>query len=216
MTRNRPTASAAETGAVVRPLRRFDGDDAALLDALLADHAGAAAELYDRFADHVQRVLVRILGLDHEIPDLMQEVFLQALRSVGSVKDGARLKAWITSVAVHTARGCIRKRTRRRWLIVRPPEEMPEQSESGEDAEGRELLRLTYAVLDKLPAEERIAFALRHIEGLELLQVADALGVSLATVKRKLERAERRFKSLAERQPALQERIARSDRWRSR
>ncbi len=69
----------------------------------------------------------------------------------------------------------------------------------------RESLRVTYAVLDRLGVDERIAFALRFIEGLELAEIAAACGVSFNTVRRRLARAEKRFLALAQREPALHE-----------
>ena len=54
-----------------------------------------------------------------------------------------------------------------------------------------------------LSSDERIAFSLRHLEELELTEVASACGVSLSTVKRRLKRAEERFDALALRDPRL-------------
>jgi RNA polymerase sigma-70 factor (ECF subfamily) len=48
--------------------------------------------------------------------------------------------------------------------------------------------------LDKLPPVVRSAWALRHVEGFELAEVAAALDISLATVKRKLVEAEAALK----------------------
>ncbi|MDD5307715.1 MAG: sigma-70 family RNA polymerase sigma factor [Deltaproteobacteria bacterium] len=193
--------------AVVRALR-FVGNDRALLAGLKDSHPGAAAELYDRYADHVQRVLARILGLDQDLADVLQEVFLEALRSIRSVEDGSRLKAWLTSVAVHTAHACLRRRGRRKWLLIREPELVPEQAVAGPDHEARQMLQGAYEVLDRMPVKERIAFALRHVEDLPLAEVAEACGVSLATVKRVLARAEKRFTALAGRHPLLRARLA--------
>ena len=57
--------SSTPAGAVIYP-ERFR-NDALLLAALQAREPGASAELYDRFAAHIQRVLVRIMGADPEI-----------------------------------------------------------------------------------------------------------------------------------------------------
>ena len=57
------------------------------------------------------------------------------------------------------------------------------------------------SILDRLPVDERLAFALRYINGLELVAVAAACDVSLATVKRRLQRAERSFVAAAKRRP---------------
>ena len=100
-------------GAVVH-LIRFDGDDEALLEALRARQPGAKRALYDRYANHVQRVLIRIIGVDDAIPELLSETFIQAFASLDSIRDGSRLKAWLSMTAMFTARGLIRKRKKRR------------------------------------------------------------------------------------------------------
>ncbi|MEZ4298352.1 MAG: sigma-70 region 4 domain-containing protein [Polyangiaceae bacterium] len=70
---------------------------------------------------------------------------------------------------------------------------------------GAGALEATYAVLGELPADERIAFALRFIEGMELTEVAASCGVSLATVKRRIGRAEGRSVEKARQHPILAE-----------
>jgi RNA polymerase sigma-70 factor (ECF subfamily) len=51
-------------------------------------------------------------------------------------------------------------------------------------------LRRTYERLERLPVEQRVAIVLRRIEGLALDEVAAAMGVSLATAKRRIAAAE--------------------------
>jgi RNA polymerase sigma-70 factor (ECF subfamily) len=69
--------------------------------------------------------------------------------------------------------------------------------------EVRSALRDAHRVLSLLPKGEREVFSLRFIDGLELARIADVCDVSLATVKRRLVKAESRFMSLARRQPGL-------------
>jgi RNA polymerase sigma-70 factor (ECF subfamily) len=79
--------------------------------------------------------------------------------------------------------------------------------------ETSEAVRATYAILAKFPADERLAFSLRFVSEMQLTEVADACGVSLATVKRRLARAEKRFVEAAKSHPALSDRMARGGRW---
>lgn len=209
-----PAANGKSAG-VVRPLT-FVGDDAALLEGLRSGHPGAPAALYDRYADYVHAMLLRIMGCDPELGDLLQEVFLQALRSADSVRDAGRLKPWLGSVAVHVARGTIRKRSRKRWLSFRQPESLPAREAPVADEETREVLRLTFDVLGRMPADERIAFSLRFVEQMELTEVAEACNVSLATAKRRIAKAERRFLALAKLRQPLAEWLEHSSRWRDR
>ena len=119
------TATPSRPPAVFRPLP-FSGDDTALLAALKVGHPGAVATFYDRFTTHVQRILVRVLGADRELADVHHDVFVRALGSIKDVTEPAALKAWVTQVAVFTARTCIQRRSRRWWLRILPPDEVPE------------------------------------------------------------------------------------------
>jgi RNA polymerase sigma-70 factor (ECF subfamily) len=78
-----------------------------------------------------------------------------------------------------------------------------------EDHEARNLLEKVYGLLDKLPADERIAFTLRYIDERPLLEVAEVCDCSLATIKRRIARAEQRFARLASRDAAMAERLVR-------
>jgi RNA polymerase sigma-70 factor (ECF subfamily) len=180
----------------------FAGDDHALLRAFTRGDRGAAAALFDRYAPLVERTIARILGADSELADAVQEAFIRMMRSAHSIRDPQALPEWVIRVAVCTAVDTLRSRRRRRWLTFGPTESVePDGAEP--DLEGREALKATYAVLDQLSAEDRAVFALRIIEGMELRQVAAACDCSLATVKRRLGRAEARFAILARKQPAL-------------
>jgi RNA polymerase sigma-70 factor (ECF subfamily) len=171
--------------------------DAALVASLRADRGGATTVLFKRYGSEVERVLYRILGPDSEIKDLLQEVFVTALGSLDKLRDPEALRSWLTGIAVHKARKCIVRRQRWRLIQLLPTHELPEREALSPSLEVSEALRCTYAVLGRMPADERVAFALRHVDGMELTDVAAACGVSLATIKRRLVRAESRFKVLA-------------------
>ena len=206
-----PVPAGASRGALIAfPIP--DGDEA-LAAALRSQHPSARAALFERHAEHVRRILVRVLGLDQEIPDLLQEVFLTALSGVEKLEDPSALRSWLTSIAVHSARGLIRKRARRRILGLVEPERLERELGPASGMETHEAIRALYAVLDGMPADERIVFALRFVEGMDLLEIGAACGISRATVSRRLGRAERRFTDEARRYEALGEWLERSARW---
>lgn len=177
-------------------------DDAELVARLRAGRPDAGDLLVDRCRDHVERVLYRVLGRTSDVDNLVHDVFIAVLESVASLREDAKFRGWLTQVTVFVARGHIRKRRRKWWLVF--TDDLPERS-SEWDCEASEALRATYRVMDKLDADERIAFALRKIEGMELTEVAAACGVSLATIKRWILRAEARFFELAAEESALAE-----------
>jgi RNA polymerase sigma-70 factor (ECF subfamily) len=195
------SANPAPSGRILRlPLPE---SDTALVAALQNGREDAREELVVRYADDVERLLYRVLGPDSEIPDLLQEVFVVGLTSLHRLRDPHALRSWLCSIAVRKARKLIAHR--RRWRFIRsvPSSELPEREAPTSSAEVSEALRCTYRILDTLPVEERIAFALRHIDGMELTDVAAVMEVSLATIKRRLGRAQQSFTALARNSDAL-------------
>jgi RNA polymerase sigma-70 factor (ECF subfamily) len=202
-----------EPSAVVHHLPVPDGD-AALVGALRGGHPGAADVFVQRYVDHVKRVVIRVMNVDAEIEDIIHDVFLDALRSIDRLKEPDALKTWVTSIAVFKARRVLRQRRRRNWLRLAAPEELDRiVPASGAGSELAEAMHCTYVVLNELPTDERIAFALRYIEGMELVELAEACRTSVATVRRRLQRAQERFLRKARRYPVLCARIAEGSRW---
>jgi RNA polymerase sigma-70 factor (ECF subfamily) len=83
------------------------------------------------------------------------------------------------------------------------PSELPERPAAALTPEVSEALGAVYRVLAQLPVDERIAFALRHVDGMQLTDVAASTRVSLATAKRRISRAQGRFVGLAQAEPSL-------------
>ena len=187
----------------------FGRQDEEFLSELRAGKRSARAELYRRHARAVEGILIRVLGWNADIPDLVQEVFVRVLAGLGGFRGDYRsLKPWITRIAVHTARGWIRKRRLLRWIHLERPEDLPEAAAVSAAPEETETLRRAYRLIDSLPDKERIAFTLRYVADMELIEVAEACEVSLAPIKRCLQRAPRRFTLLAARDPYLKDYLA--------
>lgn len=175
--------------------------DEELVAAVRAGDRQAADWLVLRHAPRVTRVLARILGGDPDLVDHAQEVLFRALRELDQLREPGAFRGWVAALAVTEARRVLRKRARWRWLFGDPVEiELVDESD---DEEGREALRAVYDVLARLREDERTAFALRYLEGMELTEVAAAMGISLATTKRRLQAARHRFELMAKSQPAL-------------
>jgi RNA polymerase sigma-70 factor (ECF subfamily) len=171
-------------------------DDAKLVAGLRAGEDWAASALIERYGNHVRRVLIRILGTQgEEHLDVFQEVVSGAWAGIGRLNDAHALKPWLTQIAVFTARSALRSRKRGHWLSFF--EELPEVEAAWAGPELREAARAVYEIFDRFPVDERIPFALRMLEDLDLEATASACGVSVATVRRRLTRAQRRFSKLA-------------------
>lgn len=207
--------SIKEEAAKLKPLQ-FHQDDASLVMGLRAGHVGAGTVFYDRYANHVQRVITRVMGVDAELMDITNEVFYQSLRSIQSLKEPERLKAWVTQIAVFTSRKWIRKRKRRSWLKFFPHDEVPEAATAVDEKKENKAGKAIREVINRMPAEERIVFTLRYLEEMQISEIANACGYSVRTAKRRLAQCERRFKTMAQSDPEIAGYLEASDKWRSR
>jgi RNA polymerase sigma-70 factor, ECF subfamily len=204
---SRPSVPQGRGAEVIAP-KAFQLEPAELLRALAEGRRGAKEALFREHAPYVERVLSRVLGDGPDVADTIQDVFLQVFRNIGNVREPEKLRPWIRTVTVMTARKRIRSRRRARWLRFWPFD-APELEVESHDADDVTLsaLRATYRVLDRLPTDLRLVFTLRFVEEMELTEIAEATGVSLATVKRHLQKAQQRFSALAKTEPSLADRL---------
>jgi RNA polymerase sigma-70 factor (ECF subfamily) len=195
------------------PLRRPPLSDAALLDGLRRRDAAAARELYTRFSPDVNRVVWKLLGGDSEHNDLVHDVFVIAWSEIARGKRPRDLSGWMVGIAANRVRREIRKRGVRRRFAQLVVATGPRSARP--NVEGPDLLRRVYGLLEQLRAEDRIAYSLRYLDRRSLEETAQACGCSLATVKRRIQRAQKRLLELAASYPDIHELFAATEGCRS-
>lgn len=157
-----------------------------------AAHAGVPVpqsfeELFRRFAPYVGAIALKILGRDDEVDDLVQEVFIKAHRGLSKLKDPQAVRPWLATITVRMAR----RRLRLYWFsrVFRLNEVGEGLVDSQASPEQRALVSSVYRLLEKMPANERIVWVLRQVEGQTLEQIAEICECSLSTVQRRLRAA---------------------------
>jgi RNA polymerase sigma-70 factor (ECF subfamily) len=191
---------------LIFPERRLvDADDASIVRVLREGDPRAPRVVWHRFAPMVHRILRRAFGPEHDIDDLVQEVFLVLFDRVVTLREPNALRAFIISITAHTIRRELRRKTTARWLMLG---DISTARAREADLDSREAVVRLYRILDRLGSDDRTAFVLRFLEGLELVEVAHATEVSLATTKRRLARAWGRVVTHAKRDSALVEYLA--------
>jgi RNA polymerase sigma-70 factor (ECF subfamily) len=175
--------------------------DRELVTALLAGDPRAAAQTWRKYAPRVFGLLERTLGLAQEAEDITQDIFLRVFSKVHTLRDPDAFGSFVLSVALRVIKWQLRRRRVRKILHLM--EEVPDKPIPGLDIEARVTLRRFYDVLDTLPADERFVFALRHVEGMTLPEIAELSGVSLSTAKRRLGKATLRVRKKTQCDPTL-------------
>lgn len=209
-----PPSTLPRLDAGLRSVARFPTErlgDSELVEAAARGDAEAVGVVWQRYAGLVRGVLFGALGPDHSIDDLVQDVFVGFLKGARKVSDGAALRGYLTGVAVRLAALELRRRRVRRWVMLSPTGELPEQRALPSDVESRQALSALYRVLDGLGSRRRLAFVLRHVQGMEMVEAASALGVSESTLRRELARARAHIVKAGRREPALGRYLARFD-----
>ncbi|HET9931893.1 MAG TPA: sigma-70 family RNA polymerase sigma factor [Polyangiaceae bacterium] len=147
--------------------------------------------VFKRYSPYVAAVAHRLLGRDADVDDTVQEVFMVAVRGLSRVRDPLAVKSWLARIAVRVSRRKLQMRRVRSFFGVDDPAAYDVIADDQASPEQRALLQRVYRVLDSLPADQRIAWTLRHIEGEQLDAVAALSGCSLATAKRRISAAAR-------------------------
>ena len=182
-------------------------------DRLKAGDAWARKQLVVRYQRLVTKIVLRSLGIHSEVEDTVHDVFVEALDKIRQVHHAEALTVWMMRVTTSVVRAVLRRLRRRRWMQLFAPNDLPEQEAQPTDGSARETLRHLYSTLDRLPDAERMAFSLRYLCDLDLADTAEACGCSLATIKRRLARAEQAFLERAADDPLLSARIQQGTRW---
>lgn len=177
--------------------------DAELARGLAEQAAWAQTLAWNRYAALVFRLAHRTLGSIEAAEDLTQDVFFRLFLRAPTIEKHSALRSFIVSITLRLLKWELRRRRVRRWVMLSPTGEPPEAIAPTADPAVRIRLRRFYSILDQLSAEERSLFVLRHVERFTLEEVAEATGLSLATVKRHLARTAARFSALVAHDPEL-------------
>jgi RNA polymerase sigma-70 factor (ECF subfamily) len=143
----------------------------------------------------VNGLAYRLLGGDSDLDDLVQESFAQALTCLNRLQNTETFATWLSTIVVRTCNKLLRRRRlMARFGLWRPPEIDWEQVRSqGATTDDLVELRAVYRLVHDMPAELRVPLVLRHVEDKSLQEIADLTGASLATVKRRINKAQQRL-----------------------
>jgi RNA polymerase sigma-70 factor (ECF subfamily) len=159
--------------------------------------AGAFEELYRVHAGRLYSLLVRMVG-SGDAEDLLQEVFLQAHRKLGSFRGESSLGTWLHRLAVNHSLDVLRGRQTRMARLTDSLDESghPELAAfSPVVPQAISRLDLERAIA-RLPDGCRAAFVLHDIEGFQHQEVAALLGVSEGTSKSQVHKARTKLRQM--------------------
>ena len=156
-----------------------------LLASAAAGDEVAFRRIIIEYHDDMRRVCSYVTRDEVVAEDAAQAAWSVAWRKIGSVRDPARLRPWLISVAVNEAKQLLRQRRRRAEIeIVADASGEP----GGVDpATGVGALDL-HAALDRLAPDDRALLAMRYVAGFDSTELAVATGKKPAATRQRLKR----------------------------
>ncbi len=164
-------AGAAEFSALVGAARRGDRE--------------AFGELYQRFAPMVHGVLLARVSRD-DAEDLVQDVFLAALRQLHTLREDAAFPGWLAVIARNRASDHHRRRV--------PSSELSGETPVGNGPDPEALN--TLAALRLLPEAYREPLILRLVEGMTGDEIASRTGLTPGSVRVNLHRGMKQLREI--------------------
>jgi RNA polymerase sigma-70 factor, ECF subfamily len=149
--------------------------------------------LYVAHAAGLRLTLQRLAGPGLDPDDLVQEVFVVALRKSSDLAAADSPAAWLFGVAAKVAATRRRSSTWKRWLGLDSAQELASAESPSRSLEQKQASELVQAALEVLSVAKRDVFVLFELQGLSGNETAQALGIPLKTVWTRLFYARREF-----------------------
>ena len=136
--------------------------------------------LYRTYGSMVLRRARTLLGDDHAAQDMVQEVFMKAIRAFPSFRGESSLTTWLYQVTTNHCLNAIRDGARRRRALERRMPAREPMTESAEDRVGVDEL------LQQLPRELAEVAIYYYVDQMNQDEIATLLGISERTVRNRL------------------------------
>ena len=166
--------------------------------------AGDTQLYHDLIRPHERSVYMMALSFvknEADAEDIAQEAFLKAFRSLSTFRAESKFSTWLTSITLNEARNLLRRQTVVRMEslddppddggVVSPAFLLDWREIPSEALERREIRQMLQEAVISLPAIYRQVFQLRDVEKLSVKETAEALGISVPSVKVRLHRGRR-------------------------
>jgi RNA polymerase sigma factor (sigma-70 family) len=164
-------------------------------------YALVCTTLYETHRRGILRYCVTRLG-DPIGEEVMQDVFVTMVKTLRTYRPGPPVEGWLFGMAKQKCQQTLRNRTRRQDIATAFGKDIWQQlhaepsSPPGAGLEAREQAARLATCLTRLPELERIVLHWRFHKGLSVAESAEALDISEAAARKRLQRALRRLKEL--------------------
>ena len=165
-------------------------EDEELYASILSNDGEWQRRAFEGLHGLVHGLILKCLGPNAEIADLVGDVFLTFFETAHRIRRAGALRSYVVSITMNAVRREVRRRKRRQvlgWLSRTPPEF--DREPGTDDPKAKAALIQLSRILEELSSNDRMAFVLHGLEGMQMAEIASVLAVSQSTAKRWVRRA---------------------------
>src|SRR5215469_12029699 len=166
--------------------------DEEIVTKVLGGETALYEALVNRYNQRLFRICRAMLGNNAEARDVVQHTYAQAYEHLRQFAGRAKFSTWLTTIAVHEASSRRRRNRRVRSFSELPVTERATQDSAVSPEEQfslTETRQILESMIEALPAKYRVVQIMRDVEGMNVAETAECLGLSEENVKVRLHRA---------------------------
>jgi RNA polymerase sigma-70 factor, ECF subfamily len=170
-----------------------------MIAAVLAGEIQLYHELIRPYERSVYVMALSYMKNEADAEDVAQQAFVRAFRKLSSFRAESKFSTWLISITINEARTCLRRQA---LIRMESLDQLPDEDKAispallrdwreipSEAVERDEVRVLIQRAVEQLPDIYREVFLLRDVEELTISETAEALNVSIPSVKVRLHRA---------------------------
>lgn len=181
-----------------------------IIERILDDKKPLYEIIVRRFNPYLYKI-GRSYNFNHDdTQDLMQETFIDAYRNLSHFEGRSSFKTWISRIMLNN---CYKKMEKLSFKkeVMRDVNEKSEplfstaSNDTGRVIHSRELRNIIETALHDIPEDYRMVFSLREINGMNVAETAELLGITEANVKVRLNRSKNMLQEIIKKSYAPKE-----------
>lgn len=161
--------------------------DGVLINKAVSGDLDAFQQIVQEHQTLVYRSAFRILADEEDARDATQECFIRVWKNLYTFDATKRFTTWLYKIIVNVCYDELRKAYRRRKRSLNDREfSLADQCDIETETMNAELAHKIHLVSEGLKPRQRMVFALRDLQGLDMHDIAEILGISVSAVKSNL------------------------------
>ncbi len=182
-------------------------DEQLLIKQLKQGNEASFKTLVENWQNMVFNTAFNFVQNEEDAEDVAQEVFVQVYNSIHSFKGDAKLSTWLYKITVSKSLDMLRRKKRKkRQGIIKSLFGESNETENissdiahpGVNMDQKEHATALYTALNRLPDNQKTAFMLNKIEGLNYQEVSEIMNTSTSAVESLIHRAKSGLKKILE------------------